>query len=114
MPHKGPVCAPGGQAMRFAAVGLGNAITMFHVPALRRIPGAELVGGCDLSAGRRAEWQRTTGSDAYETLDELLDRARPDVVLVATPPDAHLDPVLHALEAGCHVFCEKPLAETVA
>ena len=48
--------------MRFAAVGLGNAITMFHVPALRRIPGAELVGGCDLSADRRFAWQSATGS----------------------------------------------------
>lgn len=100
--------------MRFAAVGLGNAITMFHVPALRRIPGAELVGGCDLSADRRSSWQSATGSSAFESLDDLLERSRPDVVLVATPPDAHVDPVLRALEAGCHIFCEKPLAETAA
>jgi predicted dehydrogenase len=99
--------------MRFAAVGLGNAITLFHVPALGRIAGAELVGGCDSSPERRASWQRSTGSIAYESLDALLERARPDVVLVATPPDSHVDLCLRALEAGCHVFCEKPLAETV-
>jgi predicted dehydrogenase len=100
--------------MRFAAVGLGNAITMFHVPALRRLPDAELVGGCDLSAERRVQWQRETGSSSYDNLDDLLDRARPEVVLVATPPDVHLDAVLRALDAGCHVFCEKPLVETAA
>jgi predicted dehydrogenase len=100
--------------VRFAAVGLGNAITMFHVPALERTPGVKLVGGADLSAERRAAWERGTGSTAYASLDELLERTRPDVVLVATPPDAHAEPCLRALEAGCHVFCEKPLVETAA
>lgn len=100
--------------MRFAVVGLGYATTNFHVPALRRIAGTELVGGCDLSRERREQWQRETGSTAHATLDELLERERPDVVIVATPPDAHVDPCLKAIEAGCHVFCEKPLAEMTA
>src|SRR5207248_4147731 len=104
----------GGGPVRFAAVGLGNAITMFHLPALGRLPAAELTGGLDLSPERRAWWEKTTGTPAYESLDELLERSRPDVVIVATPPAAHADACLRALEAGCHVFCEKPLVDTAA
>ena len=99
--------------VRFGAIGLGNAMSMFHLPALRRMPGATLVGGFDLSPERRADWERKTGSTGYTSVAELLERARPDVVIVATPPDAHVEPCLRALDAGCHVFCEKPLAQSV-
>ena len=99
--------------MKFAAIGLGNAMGMFHLPALRRVRDATLVGGFDLSAERRADWQKKTGAPAYASLDELLGRSRPDIVIVATPPDAHVEPCLRALSAGCHVFCEKPLAQSV-
>jgi predicted dehydrogenase len=87
---------------------------MFHIPALARLPGAQLVGGSDLSPERRAEWQRETGTTAYPSIDELLERTRPEVVIVATPPHAHTEPCLRAIEAGCHIFCEKPFAESVA
>ncbi|HYM21640.1 MAG TPA: Gfo/Idh/MocA family oxidoreductase, partial [Vicinamibacterales bacterium] len=50
----------------------------------------------------------------YGSVDELIGQTRPDVVIVATPPAAHLEPCLRAIEAGCHVFCEKPLAQSVA
>jgi 1,5-anhydro-D-fructose reductase (1,5-anhydro-D-mannitol-forming) len=100
--------------MRFAVVGLGNAVTMFHLPALRRVESAELVGGFDLSAERRGWWEGETGTPAAASLDELFDRTRPEAVIVATPPGAHVEGCLRALEAGCHVFCEKPLAESSA
>jgi predicted dehydrogenase len=100
--------------MKVAAVGLGYAAAMFHVPAVQRVPAAELVGGMDISAERRAAWERETGSPAYSSMDELLERVEPEIVIVATPPHAHVDSCRSALEAGAHVFCEKPLAESVA
>lgn len=99
-------------SVRFAAIGLGNATAMFHVPAIRRIEGAELVGGFDLSQEQRAGWESNTDTPSYASLDELFERARPDVAVVATPPGSHLDVCLQAIEAGCHVFCEKPLADS--
>ena len=101
-------------ALKFAAIGLGNAVGMFHLPAIRRIPSATLVGGFDVSPDRRTSWEKSTGTAAYASVAELLEKARPDVVIVATPPDVHVEPCLLALDAGCHVFCEKPLAQTVA
>ncbi len=99
--------------MRFGFVGLGWAARSFHVPALRGIPSAELVGAADSSPEQRASWERDTGITAYESLDELLERGRPDVVVIATPPDSHASLCIAALEAGAHVFCEKPFVATV-
>jgi predicted dehydrogenase len=100
--------------MRFAVIGLGNAVGMFHVPAVQRTPGAQLVGGFDVSPERREQWEKSTGTPAFTSTEELLERTHPDVVIVATPPDLHVDPCLKAIAQGCHVFCEKPLASTAA
>jgi predicted dehydrogenase len=98
--------------MRFASIGLGRASLLYHVPALKRISGAEVVGGFDLSPERRAAWERATGTDTYGSVDELLERVRPDAVVVGTPPDSHAELCLRAIDAGCHVYCEKPFVVT--
>jgi predicted dehydrogenase len=94
--------------MRFGFIGLGWATRSFHLPALASVPGVELAGGCDPSPDQRESWARETGTPAFATTEELLARQRPDVAVVATPPDSHADLCVQALEAGAHVFCEKP------
>ncbi|HWQ23050.1 MAG TPA: Gfo/Idh/MocA family oxidoreductase [Gaiellaceae bacterium] len=94
--------------MRFGLVGLGWAARAFHLPALRTVPGAQIVGGADSSAEQRESFSRATGVPVFGTLDELLERTLPDVVVVGTPPDSHLELCLGALAGGAHVICEKP------
>jgi myo-inositol 2-dehydrogenase/D-chiro-inositol 1-dehydrogenase len=53
------------------------------------------------------------GCEALDGAEELLARDDVDAVLVATPPDTHVGFVVAAADAGKHVFCEKPLAQTV-
>jgi predicted dehydrogenase len=96
--------------MRFGFVGVGRAARLYHLPALKQVPGTTAVGGVDGSPEQRASWERETGMPAFATLDELLERQRPDVVVVATPPESHLDLCVQALEAGAHVVAEKPFA----
>ncbi|WP_131773921.1 Gfo/Idh/MocA family protein, partial [Protofrankia symbiont of Coriaria myrtifolia] len=55
--------------------------------------------------GERAGFTRIAGSP-----DAVIDDPDVDVVVIATPHDAHADLVVRALEAGRHVWCEKPLA----
>jgi predicted dehydrogenase len=98
--------------MRFGYVGLGRATKLYHVPALARIPGAISIGGADPDPRQRAAWTNDTGTPAFETLDELLER-RPDVVVIASPPALHADQCIAALESGAHVYCEKPFTATV-
>ena len=45
---------------------------------------------------------------------DMLAQARPDIVVIATPPALHLPILQAAVAAGCHVVCEKPLATTTA
>ncbi|MBM2821852.1 MAG: hypothetical protein HW413_598 [Thermoleophilia bacterium] len=100
--------------MRIAYVGLGWAARAFHLPALRRQKGTvEAVGGFDSDPERRATWEKESGAPAYATLDELLERSRPDLVVIATPPDSHAELCLRVLGAGAHILCEKPFVSTV-
>jgi predicted dehydrogenase len=103
-----------GDLLRFGFVGLGMATRSFHLPAVKGVEGVELAGGSDPSDDQRSSWERETGSPAYGDLEALLVAERPDVVVVATPPDSHAELCIQALEAGAHVFCEKPFVSTVA
>jgi predicted dehydrogenase len=101
-------------SMRVGVVGLGWAARAFHVPALRGITSVRLVGGADSDGGQRATWEKETGLSSFASFDELLDRGRPDAVVIATPPQSHGDLCLRALDAGLHVICEKPFVADVA
>ena len=92
--------------VRVAIVGFGAAARTIHLPALKKIPEVEIVGGYD--PGRPSSVM-----PAFATLEGLLE-TRPNVVVVATPPDSHMAVTLKALEAGAHVFCEKPLANSLS
>ncbi len=100
--------------MRFGFVGLGRASRLYHLPALRRIENAELVGGFDAAGDQRASWAAATGLPVFPSLEDLLIRGAPDVVVVATPPSSHADLCVQVLEAGAHVICEKPFVTSSA
>lgn len=98
---------------RVAIVGAGL-ISPFHIAAIRRVPGAELVGIVDSDANRANELaKRVGGVRTTSSLKELAQDGL-DVVHVATPPSSHFGLTCQALELGCHVFVEKPLATSVA
>ena len=90
---------------RVAIAGLGRAAKVIHLPALRKLPEVEVVGGYD-------PHQTLDVIPVFNSLDALLD-TRPDVVVIATPPDTHMDVAVAALRGRAHVFCEKPLANTL-
>jgi predicted dehydrogenase len=100
--------------LRIAIVGCGK-IADQHVEAIRRIPSVSLVGACDrevLMAQQLAERHRI--EQFAGDLSDLLTQARPDVVHVTTPPATHFSIALQCLDAGCHVYVEKPFTVTAA
>jgi len=90
-------------------IGLGMAIKP-HMLALRDLASrVEVIGGFSPSPARRADFTRTWGCTAVESLDALLDDSRISIVLVATPPRTHGEIAMRAARAGKHVLVEKPL-----
>lgn len=82
-----------------------------HTSAYAASTRMALVAGCDVSADRLATFRaRYPGAAAYDAYDEMLRRARLDVVSVCVGPDLQAAVVRAAADAGVRlIFCEKPL-----
>lgn len=108
--------ADGGRPpIRVALFGLGAVAERIHLPALASLAEVQVVAACEPDPGRRERVGGRFGiGRLYPDARSLLDHERADLVVVGTPPDTHRDLCLLALEAGCHVFCEKPFVGTVA
>jgi len=95
---------------RVLIVGLGN-MGRSHALAHHKLAGAEIVGLVNRSAVELpAELQ---DYPRFESFEEGMKTA-PELVVIATYSDSHADYACAAMEAGAHVFVEKPLATTVA
>jgi predicted dehydrogenase len=92
----------------FGIIGAG-VIADFHARAVQDIPNARLVGICDHVLDRAAALAEKYSCKAYSSLEELLNMPELDVVTIATPSGAHMEPALAAAGHGIHVICEKPL-----
>ncbi|MDD9921430.1 MAG: Gfo/Idh/MocA family oxidoreductase [Boseongicola sp.] len=95
---------------RVLIAGLGN-MGLSHALAHHKLPNAEIVGLVNRSeVDLPSELQ---GYPFFSTFEDGM-AAKPDLVVVATYTDTHVDYACAAMEAGAHVFVEKPLAMTVA
>lgn len=100
--------------MRVAVIGLGNAGFTLHLPALAGLPDAAVVGATDLDASRRERAAARFKVPVFPSFDQLLEVAKPEVVIVGTPPDSHADYCLRSFAAGAHVICEKPFVSSLS
>jgi len=91
--------------------GMGRA----HAKALLGFGGFELVAASDLMPEPRAAMQKVAGSiQLYDNTEQMLERERPGLAVVATASKFHRDLVVAALRAGAHVLCEKPFSVSLA
>ncbi len=76
---------------------------------------SKVVGGADITDSYLAGFRETHGDDVFFTHDyrELIGRDAIDAIAVTSPDVTHEEYAVAALEAGKHVFCEKPLAITI-
>jgi predicted dehydrogenase len=98
--------------MQAVVIGVG-AMGRNHARVYKEILDVELAAVADLDPAQTAEAARLHGARAYADYRVMLEEIRPDVVTVAVPTHAHCEVVLDALEAGCHVLVEKPIAATL-
>lgn len=104
VPHEGP-------RLRVGIVGGGFITQVMHLPTLMELADRfEVVGLADPSRVVREVLASRHGIPAtFADHEQLLDRVRPDALIVLSPGCTHADVIMTALEAGVHVFTEKPL-----
>lgn len=94
--------------LRIVIVGCGK-IADQHAEHIVHIPGCQIVGVCDREELMAKQLQeRLNVPAAFSDVQDLLDETKPDVVHITTSPQAHYSIAKICLEAGCHVFVEKP------
>lgn len=93
--------------LSFALIGCGK-IGSRHAEHIHRM--ANLVAVCDVDAEKANAMAELYNCRSYLSIEELLHNHQPDVVAVCTPNGLHATHAIAALQAGCHVVCEKPMA----
>jgi predicted dehydrogenase len=100
--------------LRIGVIGLGW-FGEIHCDAIIGIPNLELAALCTRTESRLAELAaKFSVSTTYSDYRKLLADPSIDAVSIVTMWDQHTEPAIAALEAGKHVFLEKPMASTVA
>lgn len=100
-------------ALRLALLGCGAAARL-HLPAIAASTRTIVTAAIDNDAGRATALARSTGAQSFGSLDAALIAVEIDAVLVMLPHHLHEAAAVVALEAGCHVLLEKPIAPTLA
>jgi predicted dehydrogenase len=94
--------------LKIAIIGCGK-IADAHASQVQRIKDCEIVGVCDAEPLMAKQlYQRFPVKKSYIEVDDLLAKAKPDVVHITTPPASHFDVASRCLESGAHVYVEKP------
>jgi predicted dehydrogenase len=94
--------------LKVAIVGCGK-IADQHVMAIKRIAGARILGVCDQEPLMAEQLAERYGIPFHtDNVARLLSELAPDIVHLTTPPQSHHDLGIKCLEAGCHIYVEKP------
>jgi predicted dehydrogenase len=102
--------------LKAAIVGCGFVAQKRHIPGFLRLKHkVSLCALCDLNQGLAAEVASKFGiRHIYSSVSEMLSKEDLDIVDICTPPNAHSTVAIEALERGCSVLMEKPMALTVS
>jgi predicted dehydrogenase len=100
--------------IKVAIIGCGK-IADAHAAQIKRIAGCEIVGVCDSEELMAKQlYERFPVKQYFSDVDRLLAESRPDIVHITTPPQGHFELGRRCLEAGCHVYIEKPFTVNTA
>src|SRR5438445_293469 len=84
-----------------------------HLPNLKSVPELQLVALSDIDVEKVDKVVSKYGCDGSQDYREISERNDIDAVLILTPPSARWNLIKNAIENGKHVYCEKPLADSM-
>lgn len=103
------------ERLNIALIGAtGKIAAPAHLNGLAAVPNANLYAVCDLDAVKVGELAEQTGAKAFTSLDDVLADPDVDAIDLVTPPFVHADQTVAVAKAGKHVYCEKPMAHSLA
>ena len=96
--------------LRLAIAGCGRISELGHLPAIRHVPQVSLCAVADPDRSRRERLASLAPGDprAFESVADMVAATRLDAVIVASPPELHLEHAEIASAAGARVLVEKP------
>ncbi len=102
--------------LKIAIIGAGMIANAGHIPAWKNLhDDADIAAVYNRSMARAAETAaRHDIPHAYDDCAKMLAEIEPDIACICTPNISHKDYALAALDAGAHVFCEKPITARYA
>lgn len=99
--------------LRILVVGCGN-MGASHAWAYHTLDGFEIVGLVSTGKTKEVLNEKLGGNyPLYNDFEEALEATQPEAVCISTYPDTHEKFAIKSMESGCHVFIEKPIADTI-
>jgi predicted dehydrogenase len=101
--------------VKAAIIGAGLIAGKKHIPAFMKLKSkVDLAAICDLNQeGAQKLASRFGVPRVYADMGEMIEKEKPDLVDICTPPQTHVKLAVEAMKRGCHVLIEKPMALTV-
>ncbi len=103
------------ERIRIGVIGCGG-MANAHMEALLKMKesdNVEIAAVCDIYTKRLDKAKELTQAQAFENYQEILDNKDIDYVLIATPEHWHYQMTLDAIDAGKHIYVEKPMTHTI-
>lgn len=101
-------------SIKIAIAGAGEVVNTVHLPSWKKVRDVRVAAVCDINGDAARNTAHHWKIPHYYTqFTELLDHEKPFLVDICTPPSTHLPLTVQALEAGCNVLLEKPMAMTL-
>ena len=101
------------RALNTGLIGLGR-LGKEYARILQLNPNFHLSATCSIIPSERTWSEKQLGIPSFETVESLLRSQEVDVIIIASSTDMHVHHIQLCLEAGKHVFCEKPLSVNIA
>ena len=98
------------EKLKVGIIGCGWAGMEMHGPGYARLNNVQIIGAYDIDTQKSFEFSKRFGGEAFDSLDTLIHKGKPDIVSICSREWAHYEATVYSLKNKVDVFCEKLMA----